>query len=265
MKRHFIDGKYGQIHVRIAKPEVATHRPLVCLHMSPKSGWVYEGFMQSAADDRLIIAPDYPGFGESAAPPADPPVSIEDYAACVWEVVDALKLEEVDLLGYHTGSKVAAETTRQRPQQVKNIVMISAPVFTAEELQDIKRTYRSIPLDLDGTRFKHMWSEMLKHRGPGMDLEMAARSFAENLRPGENYEWGHRAAFAYTPRFADVVAQLPHRITVINPADDLTEQTLRITPYLKNGEVIDHPEWGHGFLDAHTDAAIKVIKQALEN
>jgi pimeloyl-ACP methyl ester carboxylesterase len=231
--------------------------------MSPKSGRIYERLMEKVAKDRIVIAPDYPGSGESDPPPAEPQVTIEDYAASMWEVVDALDLGSVDILGYHTGSEVAAEAARQRPEQVGNIVMISAPVFTADELAEIQRTYKSIPLDMEGTRFGKMWASVLRHRGPGMTLEMAAASFAENLRAGENYEWGHRAAFQFAPRYAEIVQELPYRITVINPQDDLVEQTLRIIPFLSNGKVINHPEWGHGFLDAHTDSAVEVILQAL--
>ncbi|MFK7958579.1 MAG: alpha/beta fold hydrolase [Lysobacterales bacterium] len=264
VKRQFIDGQYGQIHLRIAKPPSATHRPLVCLHMSPKSGRIFARFLAAAATDRVVVAPDYPGFGESDPPPASPAVTIEDYAASVWQVVDTLNLGQVDLLGYHTGSEVAAEAARQRPKQVGSIVMISAPVFTPEELADIKHTYQRIPLDEAGTRFEKMWASVMFHRGPGMTLEMAAASFAENLRAGENYEWGHHAAFAYAPRYPKVVASLPHRITVINPGDDLVEMTPRIIPHLANGTVVNHPEWGHGFLDAFTDDAVAEIKSALD-
>ncbi len=267
LRRSFLDGRFGQVHVRTATPVSAVspvHRPLVCLHMSPKSGRSYARFMQHAATDRIVVAPDYPGHGESDPPPPDPHVTIEDYAGSIWEVVDGLLLGSVDLLGYHTGSEVAAEAARQRPEQVGRIVMISAPVFTAAELEKVQQLFLPVPLDEAGSRFQKMWALILQHRAPGTTLEMAAASFAENLRGGENYEWGHRAAFAYAARFADVVAGLSQRITVLNPADDLHEQTLRIAPRLKNGEVIECPEWGHGFLDLHTEAAVAVVKKALD-
>ena len=93
---------------------------------------------------------------------------------------------------------------------------------------------------------------------------MMAESFAESLRGGEAYEWGHRAAFDYVPRFADVVASLAHRIVVLNPADDLAHATPRIAPLLTNGEIIERPDWGHGFLDAHAAAAAAVVRAALD-
>lgn len=261
--RKFVDGQYGQIHLRIAAPHSPRHRPLACLHMSPKSGRIFAKFMKAASDDRIVIAHDYPGFGESDPPPAEPPVTIEDYARSLWNVVDALHLGAIDLMGYHTGTEVAAEAARQRPEQVGRILMISAPVFTADECAEMKAAYAEIPLDIAGTRFRTMWKKVIEHRGPGATLEMMAMSFAENLRAGELYEWGHRAAFDYAPRFAEVVKTLPHRIVVFNLNDDLAAYTPRIASYLNDGVIIDQPGWGHGFLDAHTDTAVSAVKRVL--
>lgn len=261
--RQFVDGAFGQIHVRMAAPVAETHRPLACLHMSPKSGRIYARFMQAMASDRMVIAHDYPGFGESDAPPAEPYVTIGNYAESLWDVVDELGLGQIDLIGYHTGAEVAVEAARQRPEAVGGIVLIGAPIFTAQELEEMHATYSHVDLDIEGTRYSRMWKSVVAHRGPGMTLEMMAESFAENLRAGEKYEWGHRAAFEYAPRFPDELARLPHRITVFNPDDDLRAQTLRAPEYLANGCVEDHPEWGHGFLDAHTDDAVAAVRSAL--
>lgn len=262
--RKYVDGQYGQIHLRVAHPAEPRKRPLACLHMSPKSGRTFARFIEQASDDRIVIAHDYPGFGESDPPPQEPAASIMDYAQSLWDVVDALELGVIDIVGYHTGSEVAAEAARQRPAQVSGIVMISAPVFSPDELRQMQQSFAYIPLDEAGTRFRKMWDNVVHHRGPGVDLESMAMSFAENLRAGENYEWGHRAAFAYAPQYPDVVASLPHRITVLNPGDELAEFTPRIGPFLGNGEIIAHPEWGHGFLDAHTQAAVVAVKSALD-
>ena len=260
----FVDGRFGQVHLRVARPEQADARPLVCLHMSPKSGWTFRNFMSAMAADRMVIAPDYPGFGESEPPPADPPVRIEDYAAAMWDTVKALDFTEVDLTGYHTGAMVAVEMAHQQPERVGRIVSISAPIITPDELTAFHSLYETVPLDAEGTRFLKMWRAVQAHAGPGMTLEMMAESFAENLRAGENYEWGHRAAFAYAPTYAEKLKSLPHRIAILNPADDLTEQTWRAEPLLRNGAIVPHPEWGHGFLDADTDAAVSEYRRLLD-
>ncbi len=263
-RRSFVDGEYGQIHIRVSEPPAAVQKPpLYCLHMSPKSGRQFVNFMTAASEDRIVVAPDNPGHGESDPPPADPEVTIMDFARNAWAVADALHHEQIDLFGHHTGALVAAEMAHQRPDRVRAIVMVSAVVITEEERKGFLDYFSPIPLDEDGARFKVMWERIKQHSGPGMTLEMMAESLAENLRGGNDYEWGHRAAFAYGDRFSEVVESLPHRITILNPADELFDITKRAAALLKNGEVIDHPEWGHGFLDAYTADAVAAVKDAL--
>ena len=262
-RRQFIDGEYGQIHLRKAAPENPTAPPLYCLHMSPKSGRQFENFMRAASDDRIVVASDYPGYGESAPPPEEPHVTVQDYARSVWQVADALGHTMIDLFGHHTGSKVAAEMAHQAPERVNRIVMVSAAVLTDEERKEFNDFFSPIPLDEEGTRFKVMWERINHFKGPGMTLEMMAESMAENLRGGENYEWGHRAAFSYGTRFDEIVAALPHRIAILNLKDELFEHTKRAQAFLRNGEIIDCPEWGHGFLDVFTGDAVKAVKDAL--
>lgn len=265
--RQFVDGEYGQLHLRKAYPEKMTQepglRPLFCLHMSPKSGRIFDRFIQAFATDRMAVAPDYPGYGESDAPPAQPHVTICDYARNMWLVADELHIDTIDILGYHTGSLVAAEMAKQQPNRVGRIVMISAPVFTEKELEAMSAYFRFIPLDEAGTRFTKMWRVVQEHAVKGDSLELAAESFSENLRAGENYEWGHRAAFSYAMAFPSVVAAIKQRIDIINPGDDLQGQTLRILPFLQKGAIVDHPQWGHGFLDFDKDNAVKEVRRLL--
>jgi len=269
IRRQFVNGAFGQIHLRIAKPSIsnaASHcgfNPLYCLHMSPKSGRSFENFMRIAGDNRVIVAHDYPGYGESAPPPADPHVTIEDYARSTWHVAKLLGHKRIDMLGWHTGSLVAAAAIRQKPGQVGSIVMISAPIFSLAELAEFDRLYSPLPLNEDGSRFRIMWERIKQHRGPGMTLEMMATSLAENLRGGEAYEWGHRAAFAHGEAFRRNLRAIRNRVTIINPRDDLYEHTKRARALLVNGNFIDAPQWGHGFMDAFTEEAAETILGSL--
>ena len=182
----------------------------------------------------------------------------------MWHVADHFQHEKVDLLGFHTGAEVAVEMTRQHNDRVRYIAMISTPIFTDKEQCEFEQSYRPLPLDEEGNRFRIMWERIKHHRGPGMTLEMMATSLAENLRGGEHYEWGHRAAFAYVPTFKAVLPTLTKRIIVFNPKDDLYDYTRRAEPLLRNGKVIDCPNWGHGFLDAYTEEAVQLIMSELD-
>lgn len=263
-RRQFVDGDYGQIHVRVATPDAPpTKPPLYCLHMSPKSGRQFVAFMTAASTDRIVVAPDNPGHGESDFPPAEPPVTIMDFARNAWRVADALGHDRIDLFGHHTGSKVAAEMAVQQRARVRAIVMVSAVVFTDEERKQFSDFFSPIPLDEAGTRFKVMWERINEFRGPGMTLEMMAESMADNLRGGEFYEWGHRAAFDYGDRFNDAVKSLDCPVTILNPGDELYEYTKRAAPFLNNGVILDRPDWGHGLLDVFTDDIVADVKKAL--
>jgi len=248
IRRHFVDIDYGQMHLRIGTPDdirKSDETPLVCLHQSPKSGREFVNFIQVAGQERLCIAPDYPGYGESDLPPAEPKVSIEDYARSVWQALDALNITVVDLFGNHTGDLVAVEMAYQQPARVRNIVMISAPILTPEEEREFTEYFQPIPLDEQGTRFTEIWKKINKYKSPGRTLEMMAISFAENIRSGDAYEWGHRAAFAYNEKFIERISQLQHSVLVLNPADMLHDMTLRAKPLLVNGQILDLPQW-HG-------------------
>ena len=264
VSRTFVDGPFGQLHCRVAMPGRIRKAPIVCLHMSPKSGRTYQDILPHLAVDRLALAPDYPGHGESDTPPAEPQVSIADFAACAWKAVDALAGCPIHVLGHHTGSMVAVEMATQRPEEVVSIVNISAPVFTEEERARLDGEYSPIPIDEDGTRFRIMWQRVLQHRGPGMTLQMAADSFAENLRAGDDYEWGHRAAFAYAPAYNRNLREIDAPVLVLNPNDDCHDQSLRSDDLLKNGRRIELPHWGHGFLNAYPAEAAEIILNFLD-
>jgi len=137
IRKSYVDVSTGQLHIRSCG--AGTQRPLLCFHTSPFSGVVFERFMKVAGYDRLVVAPDIPGFGMSDTPANAP--GIPDYARVMGELADALKIAEFDVVGIHTGSVTAAELGLQRPQQVRHIIMVAAPVFYAEELAQFRALY----------------------------------------------------------------------------------------------------------------------------
>jgi pimeloyl-ACP methyl ester carboxylesterase len=259
VRRQYIDGRYGQMHLRVAMPEHARHRPLLCFHASPMSGMGYARFMAEMGRDRVVIAPDTPGFGGSDAPPEPP--EIADYAAAMGDVLDHFGFHEADLMGYHTGSKIGMELTLQRPQQIGRLVLVSAPIFTAEELVEFRAHYNHPRADESGEiLLKHWKSFRFWYRGH--DFGLSAQQFAESLRGGLDAWWGHRAAFNYPS--AAKLAEITHPVLILNPEDDLHTQTSRAQNLLHNGRIQECPGWTHGFLDMHTEAAARIVRGFLD-
>ena len=264
VERRFIDAMAGQLHVRMAGHEGL--RPAVlCLHLMPKSGRCFARLLPELAGDRLAIAPDYPGYGESAPFFSNAKPAIPDYADAIEEVMDHFKLEQVDLVGYHTGAMVAVELALRKPEAVRKVINISAPILNAREAAGFEKHYAAVPLDEEGTRFRTLWARVLQHRGPGMTLEMAAASFVDSLRGGERYEEGHRAAFQHSQDYANALRQMAQPLLVINIGDDLFVHSKRADALMRNGRRIDCPNWGHGFLDLWPTAAAAMMLEFLDS
>ncbi len=263
VRRGYANTTAGQVHYRRAAPIEANAAPLVCLHMSPASGFVFESLLGRLGTDREAVAPDTPGFGASDPLPAYP--EIADYARVLLDVVDDLGLDApVDLLGYHTGSSIACEMALQQPAMVGRIVMISAPVFTAADLAALQPYYRQEPLftaDGDRLRAKWVWFQEFLGVGSRNTLDYAARIFIERLSGKERHWWGHRAAFRYD--LANTLQALERPPTILNVADDLTHITRRAAAALPPQCLVELPEFTHGFLDSHTDQVAALLRRLL--
>lgn len=258
VKRLYVDGIYGQIHVRVAAPDAPTAPPLYCLHQSPKHGGEFRSFMQAASQARVVVAPDYPGYGMSDAPPQESDATIDMYARSCWQVADALGHKRIDLFGNHTGGKVATEMATRQPERVHAIVMVSAAILTEEERLMFNDYFTPTPLDEAGTRFTTMWKRIVERRG-NQSLVMLAKSLGMNLMGGEAYEWGHAAAFSYGEPFEQALRALDQRITILNPSDDLTDMTRRAAPMMRNGEIVELPDWGYGFMDTFSNESAQLV------
>ena len=190
-RRAYFESRNGQLHVRNAMSvgggfdEATT---LMCFHQSPMSGRVFEKFLGLMAGDRSVYAPDTPGFGGSEPPAKEP--SIADYAAAMVDFIDQMRFRRLDLLGYHTGSLLAAEVALARPNIVRNLVMVAVPVLEDAERAAFMRAPWPLPVAEDGSHLMKEWAHSQQWRGPGVTLEMLAESFAEKLANGPRAWWG---------------------------------------------------------------------------
>ena len=227
LKRAYGEHANGQMHFRIAQPKAAEHNPLVCLHMSPSSGRIYDTLLREMGLDRIAIAPNTPGFGESD-PPDNPP-EIADFARANFSLLDQLGITEpVDVMGYHTGPLTAMEMACQQPERIRRLALVSAAMFTEKEFAEMKVEFAPQPLYEDGQHYVDLWQELRLWRDLAQSLEATQWNFAEQLRGGQTAWCGHRAAFNYPGE--DVLPKLSLPIMILNPEDDLYEYTKRAAP-----------------------------------
>jgi pimeloyl-ACP methyl ester carboxylesterase len=239
MPRRIYPTRYGQMHLRIKDGKGV---PLLLLHMSPRSGAMWELLQDEL--ERPTFAPDRLGYGFSDAPPWA--LSLEQYAQSTVDALQAAGVDQdLDILGMHTGSFEAIEIAQQIGARVRHIVAVGMPLFSAEEQQRQLEKYSEQPLRpaAEGGHVLGAWRGGFAFRQPPYDLADVHRRFVEHVlaaNPGAAF----RAACGYP--IDKKLKSLKTPLTVFAPHDDIIEQTLRVKSLLKPGaSFVDLPELSH--------------------
>jgi pimeloyl-ACP methyl ester carboxylesterase len=99
--------------------------PVVLLHgsfMTITNSWT--GMIERLAKGRQVVAVEMQGHGRTAD--IDRPFRYENLADDVAALLDHLKLERVDVLGYSMGGGVAMQLAIRHPAKVRKVVSLSA-------------------------------------------------------------------------------------------------------------------------------------------
>lgn len=105
--------------------------------------WVYQLSAESLAGWRRI-AVDLPGHGESApSPDPEPRYSLRGYGETLKDLVEALNLDEVVIVGHSMGGHISMEIAPEIPQ-LKGLFVFGAPPLRV--LDDMGRGFLQTPL-----------------------------------------------------------------------------------------------------------------------
>ena len=201
IRRRFADVAYGQLHYRMATPkdpDSATMRPVVCFHQTPNSSQVFVEFMGELARDRAVYAVDIPGLGESDLPSTPP--DIEDYARAMREFLDALKLHQVDIVGYHTGASIAAVLANEAPERVSRMMLVGLALLNDDERSAFFNQPWPAPTEADGSHLMRSWQRSFGWRGPGQSDASVERTFIQKTAAGPDSVVGCKSRDASRPR-----------------------------------------------------------------
>jgi pimeloyl-ACP methyl ester carboxylesterase len=113
----------------IAIDQSGSGEPLVLLHGVGANRVVWQPVTALLASRRLVIAPDLPGFGESA--PAGPGFDLERTALALAGPLAERAGGRFDLVGNSLGGAVAVELATARPDLVRRLVLSAPAGFSA--------------------------------------------------------------------------------------------------------------------------------------
>ena len=101
-----------------------TGKPLVLLHGGLGATEMFAPVLPVLASARQVIAADLQGHGRTAD--IDRPLSLETMAGDIAALIQYLKIDKADVMGYSLGGGVALRTAIQYPELVRKPVIVSA-------------------------------------------------------------------------------------------------------------------------------------------
>lgn len=257
MIRRIYPSRFGQLHLRSNEGKGV---PLILLHMSPRSGAMWELLQKKL--ERPTHAPDRLGYGYSDAPPWA--LTLEQYAQATIDGLHAAGMQgQVDLLGIHAGSIEAIEIAHQLGSQVRRVALVGVPLFTAEEQLRQMEKYSEQPLRpaVEGGHVLAAWRGGFAFRQPPYDLSDVHCRFMEHVlaaNPGAAF----RAACSYP--IDKKLKSLKSPLVVLAPHDEIAEQTARARPWLgEDATYIDLPDLGVDVFNVALDRMVQLLNRHL--
>lgn len=270
IERRYVTCRYGQLHMHIARPlnpVRQTQNPIMCFHPSPASGWYYRDLIADLGRDRIAIAVDTPGYGESDRPPEVPEMS--GYSGAMADALEAMEYggnknyAKVDVLGYHTGCLIAVDLAIGRPDLVRKLCLVAVPYYdTQAQQQKMLNRQNRAPYTEDGTRVFEMWNNTVKRRAEGVTLEQAIKIFQERMRSGDTEWWAYESVFTYPS--AERFPLVTQPMALLNPHGVLYEETLAAAKAVPSATLIDLPQLSHGVFSVGSSIIAEETRKVLD-
>ncbi len=174
IKRAFLDTEDGQILYRIG----GEGKPLLLLHMTPRSSDEFREVMPILAQRHQVIAMDLIGLGDSDKPPRK--YSMQDYAQTVIALWDHLGIKKSSILGSLTGGYIAGEVAAAYPERVEKLILCNVVGFDKDETDKIGQRYaQGYQIKEDGSHLMQRWLARVNYLGEG---ELNHRCMLEDLK-----------------------------------------------------------------------------------
>jgi pimeloyl-ACP methyl ester carboxylesterase len=117
---------------------------ILLLHGFPTSSHMFRNLIPALSDRYHVIAPDYPGFGNSAKPSVeDFEYSFDNLARLMGKLVDKLEVEKYSLYLMDYGAPIGFRLAEANPQRVESLIIQNGNAYNEglREFWDPIRTY----------------------------------------------------------------------------------------------------------------------------
>jgi pimeloyl-ACP methyl ester carboxylesterase len=214
IERRFVQTPRARIHVAVA----GQGEPLLLLHQTPRSWDEFRNALPLLGQSYHAIAMDTVGFGDSDALPVGED-SIESWATCAFDLLDALGVAQVVPIGHHTGAAIAIEMAAARPERVRALVLSAPPYVDAARraAAPTKKVIDEFSADSGGAHLLELW-RMRQPYYPTGDTTLLERFMVDALKAGPLAAEGHRVVSRYVMETRLPLVRCP--TLVISPTAD---------------------------------------------
>lgn len=203
------------------------------------------------AEGREVIAFNNAGVGSSTG---NAPSSVQDMAINGRAFVDALGLDQVDVLGFSLGGLVAQEICMQAPQLVRRVILTSAGLPHA----DMSMSKASGILGATYAVADHLW--LAVHFTGSVAGQEAGRAYLDRVRPliaadaevSEVAACNQREAISTylsgRQRTRDELARVFHRALIVHGGNDVMMPPINafaLQETLPNAQLVLYPDANH--------------------
>jgi len=103
---------------------------ILLLHGFPSSSHMYRDLIHDLSEDYHLIAPDYPGFGQSDSPSTSAyNYTFDNLSLTINHFIDALELKKFSLYVHDYGGPVGFRIAVQRPELIQALIVQNANAY----------------------------------------------------------------------------------------------------------------------------------------
>ena len=128
--QHFKSIKVDGLDIFYREAGDCNNPTLLLLHGFPSSSHMFRDLINELSAEYHMIAPDYPGFGQSSSPaPSAYEYSFDNLALTINHFIDALNLKRFVLYVHDYGGPVGFRIASQRPDLVQALIVQNANAY----------------------------------------------------------------------------------------------------------------------------------------
>ncbi len=263
--------------VEIAYLAAGQGPPLILLHGYAETSRMWRPAMPRLAARFSVIAPDLPGFGDSAIP--DSGLDMKTAAARIHALAVSLGIQKARVVGHDIGLMVAYAYAAQFPAEVEKLVLMDAflpgvgewhAIYDSPNIWHFRfngPTPEALVQGRERTYFEHFWNDFAAdptHSLPEADRAAYTSAYS---RPGRMHAgWAYFQSFPQTAKdFAELSAKpLPMPVLTIGGekanGEALAQQARLVAPNVKN---VVLPDTGHWILEERPQQTIDALADFL--